>query len=182
MPHWICPYWVSYSYRAADGHQDVEVVTDIRVTNSTAYEAAVDLIFWSMTTSGARRIGLGGTWTVAPRDQLFYRPGIHGENHRGWFELVSNRRVAPHAIITTQSREITANGRLDSRARESVVPFLDAPTSLLGVVVHLGLDLRDAVFGARSRLFDPGVRPPAYDPTSEEERPEVMSTSPSEPA
>ncbi|NIQ56564.1 MAG: hypothetical protein GWN71_25335 [Gammaproteobacteria bacterium] len=164
MPHWTCPYFQFRTYRRPDPLLERTVVTDIWVANPTAYSAVVDLVFWSMTAAGPRRAELGGSWTLAARDRLFYRPSIHGQNRRGWFELVSSRDVVPHAMVTNRHREITANGRLHSWSDASSLPFTRTRSTFAGVVGDLGLDLRDAVFGARSRLFDPGARPEPYDP------------------
>lgn len=130
MYRWIGPYWIFQTIRAEDGLSHQIQVTNIVVVNPFEEDATVRMVFWERHTGGEFEASplFGGTWTMSPKWQFGYRPDIryYRGSRSGWFEIISNRDIVPHASIAYVMRRATSAGLVDPTS-ENTIPLQKRP-------------------------------------------------------
>lgn len=194
---WIGPYWTSAggARKEHDEWTRTERSTEIRVTNPSNREGAVDIVFFERFGGvgfHSRRVDwAGGTWTVPPGYQFLHSPRPHGRQfwrREGWFEIWTSRNdtlIDARLFETEQVRDFSSSS--DSTivlGTSDRALALWRNSSLLRRLPTLG-SLGDAMLSAfggtvHSRLYEPGRIPdsvpaiasePDLRPLGEDEQP-----------
>jgi len=175
---WWGPYWEAEhrGRRGEDGrvYQVDHRITEFRVTNPTAREGVLDLVFHEARGDGNfyQSDWAGGSWSAPPRWQRFYRPDpsrVFGSRFflYGWFTAWTS---LDEMLIDVRLRMITKS--VDSGNESISQQTIQLLPRRAPIEFWIPEVLDRFRSGHRSHLYSPGVRPTDELMFTEPERPD----------